>query len=104
MTTPASTPAVDQPVSDSAIVAPPTAAVSEPDPTLVPAPVAANAGEMVLAIPFNAKDAALVDRIARMRLRVMALQAPVDLGEYVRRLINQDAAACIREIQSRRGA
>mgnify|MGYP001602783788 CR=1 FL=1 len=72
--------------------------------TQTTAPIAAPMEDMVLSIPFNARDAALLDRVARMRLGILNTQQSVNLGEYIRRLINQDVAVCVAEIQNRRRA
>ena len=90
---------------DPSVTPSPDAPALEQAPAIAeaPLPVAGPAGDMVLSIPFNAKDAVLLDRVARMRLGVKDVQIPVNLGEYIRRLINQDTAACIKEIQARRG-
>jgi len=86
------TPAVENPVAP-----PPDGLVAESE----SAPAAT--GDMVLSIPLSAKEAALVDRVARMRLGIMDRQTPVNLGEYISRLISQDLNACLKEIRTRRG-
>ena len=68
-----------------------------------PAAPAAVSPDQVLTIPLDGKQAALVERVARMRLNVKDPQTPVNLGEYIRQLINKDVAACLKEIQTRRG-
>ena len=69
-----------------------------------PAPGAHAVPDMVLTIPLNGKQAALVERVARMRSGNMDKETPVDLGAYVGQLISKDVAACLKEIQTRRGA
>ena len=82
----------------------------DPDDTLnppveAPAPAAATHAvpDQVLTIPLSGRQAALVERVARMRQGNTDAQTPVDLGEYIRRLINQDVGACLQEIKTRRG-
>ena len=93
------------PVSDWAPLAP-APATPAPPPMETPAAstAAAPAGGMALTIAFNAKDAALLEYVARLRMGAMDEHVPIDLGEYVRRVLNQDLDTCVKEIQARRGA
>ena len=68
------------------------------------APAAHAVPDQVLTIPLNGKQAALVERVARMRQGNLDPETPVNLGAYIKQLINQDVAACLQEIQNRRGA
>ena len=84
--------------------APPAPASAPPQ---VDAPVASTAvppAGMALTIAFNAKDAALLEYVARLRMSVTDERVSIDLGEYVRRVLNQDLDLCVKEIQARRGA
>ena len=84
----------------------PPAPASAPPPVNTPAVSTTAAPEvgMALTIAFNAKDAALLEYVARLRMGAMDEHVPIDLGEYVRRVLNQDLDTCIKEIQARRGA
>lgn len=56
-----------------------------------------------LTIQLVPKQAALLEKVARLRNRQLDPQAPVDLGTYIFNLLNKDVAACIEEIKERRG-
>ena len=81
-----------------------------PDDTLAPpadTPVAAApvhaVPDQVLTIPLSGKQATLLEYVARLRLNITDKETPVDLGAYIGQLMTKDVAACLKEIQTRRG-
>lgn len=55
-----------------------------------------------LTIQLTPHDAELLQMVARFRQRKWDGQGQVDLGAYLRELIQREITACIQEIQARR--
>lgn len=58
--------------------------------------------KVTLTIQLNPEQAALLEKIARLRTRQVNPQAPVDLSSYIFNVLNKDIAACLQEIKQRR--
>lgn len=56
----------------------------------------------VLTIQLLPEQAALIEKVARLRSGQLDPQRPVDLAAYIYNVLNKDVAACISEIQARR--
>ena len=58
---------------------------------------------VVLTIEMLPEEAKLLENVARLRLKALGSDAQVDLGAYIRQVLDQDVKAMEREIQARRG-
>jgi len=56
--------------------------------------------QLMLSVLLGSKDAALIEKVARLRLGVFDNQ-PVDVGQYIRMLVERDINAAIQEIRAR---
>ena len=58
---------------------------------------------VVLTIEMLPEEAKLLESVARLRLKALSPDARVDLGDYIRQVLDQDVKAMEREIKARRG-
>jgi hypothetical protein len=56
-----------------------------------------------LMVEFLPEQASLLEDVARLRTGQMDPQTPVDLGAYIKAVLDRDIAACLAEINARRG-
>lgn len=57
-----------------------------------------------LTIQLLPEQAEMVEYVARLRTGQTDPQTPVDLGAYIKAVLDRDIAACLEEIKARRGA
>jgi len=57
-----------------------------------------------LTITLEDKEAKLIEKVARFRQGQFNGQGAVDLGAYIRALVDRDVAACVQEIKGRQNA
>ena len=57
-----------------------------------------------LTLILKAQEKELLEKVARLRAGQFDGQGAVDLGAYIRALVDRDVASCIQEIKGRRRA
>ena len=57
-----------------------------------------------LTLEMLPEQAQLLEEVARLRTGQTDPQTPVDLGAYIKAVLDRDIAACLEEIKARRGA